>query len=307
MTCIVCGQSSWARLYSAHDRMFGFPGTFTELRCLECGLVRVDPMPTFTQMSRYYPKQYYSYLANAKPSIMWHLRTYLIAHSNKSTLLAKILNTAVHIPAIPEYVSGGKILDVGCGSGETLALLSRIGWNAYGMDIDADALKIAKKRGLAHVTVGSYKDMVAYPDSYFDAIRLYHVIEHLDNPAACIHIAYKKLKPNGELIIGTPNIDSLVAKLAKQDWFNLDCPRHVYLFSPKTLRALFIKNKFKNLQITFCSGGGWIGSIQYMLADIVSIHLDLIKKPWVVIFFYPIEWLLDRAGVGDIFVLRARK
>lgn len=294
MKCIVCGNSRWRFLFPAKDRMFGVPGKFSEYRCKTCGLIRLDPIPR--NIKKYYPSsRYYSYGAIVKPSFFGRLRAFFIAHE-----------FFFMVPAMPRQ-RRGKILDVGCGSGETLVQLMSIGWNAYGMDIDPSAITIARTLGLKNVSVGSYEDMKKYPDNFFDVIRLYHVIEHLDNPEYCMRLAYKKLKKDGEFIIGTPNAESLIAKIARHYWMNLDAPRHLFLFTPKTIRALLERSGFRKLTASFYSVGGWVGSLQYAASDALGRKINLIDRAWLVLLFYPLEWILDRLRLGDVFVVRAEK
>lgn len=297
MRCIVCGNKKWIFLFAARDRMFGLPGRFSEYRCTNCGFVRLQPKLSKAEVTKYYPPtRYYSYGAAASPSFFGLLRAFFIAHEY-----------FFFVPAMPMRGQRGKILDVGCGSGDTLAQLQSIGWDVYGLDVDAQAIGVAHQRGLINISLGSYEVMQKYPDNFFDAIRLYHVIEHLDDPQRCVKLIYKKLKPGGEIIIGTPNAGSLIAKLAKQYWLNLDAPRHLFLFTPKTLRILFTVSGFLKQQVSFCSAGGWVGSIQYVIEEFLHKKVNLINRPWLVVLFYPWEWILDRMGMGDVFVLRAEK
>lgn len=246
---------------------------------------------------KYYPSaKYYSYGATTATSFFGKLRAFFIAHEFFQL-----------VPAMPRGGGRGKILDVGCGSGDTLAQLQSIGWETYGLDVDAQAIKVAHKRGLKNVSLGSYENMKKYPDNFFDTIRIYHVIEHLDDPIDCLRRAYKKLKPGGEIILGTPNIGSIIAKLAGSYWYNLDCPRHLSLFTPKTLGELVRRCGFGKHTISYCSAGGWVGSIQYIVEERAGLDIDLINRLWLVMLFYPIEWILDRMGMGDVFVLRAQK
>jgi 2-polyprenyl-3-methyl-5-hydroxy-6-metoxy-1,4-benzoquinol methylase len=308
MRCIICGKSNWDRLYESHDRLYNVKGIFFTVRCRTCKLIRTDPQLKSTGLKKYYPpSRYYSYSAAPKPGFFGRLRSYLILHLNRPTPLSRLLEIFIRVPAMPHNVSTGKILDIGCGSGDTLSLLKSVGWDVYGLDIDNGAIKVARERGLDKVSLGSYEDLKKYPDNYFDAIRLYHVIEHLDNPENCLKLAHKKLKPGGEIIIGTPNISSLVARIFRQYWYNLDCPRHLYLFSPQTLRALVLNSKYKTPKIRFCSAAGWVGSIQYVFEDVLSKDIDLVNRAWLVMIFYPLEWILDKIGVGDVFELSAEK
>ncbi|MBU2544292.1 class I SAM-dependent methyltransferase [Patescibacteria group bacterium] len=242
-----------------------------------------------------------------KPGIFWQLRSYMIKKSISMQPIHCLLRFVIKVPAIPSFVKHGKILDIGCGSGDTLFQLKNIGWDVYGLDIDRFAIQIAHQRGLKKVAFGSYKAMRLYPDNYFDAIRLYHVIEHLDNPMKCLSLICKKLKPGGELIIGTPNGNSCVARMTKQYWYNLDCPRHLYIFSPKQLIVLLKKVGFTNIKISFSSAGGILGSIQYFLHDTLRMNIDLINRPILLFLLYPFERVLDTLEKGDVFVISAKK
>ena len=130
------------------------------------------------------------------------------------------------------------------------------------------------------------------------------MIEHIDNPSLCLSLIRKKLKKRGELLIGTPNINSPLASIFGSYWYNLDTPRHLFLFSPQTLGKLLNKNNFVIKKIEFCSAGGIPGSLQYVIGNLLNRKIDLIKIP-IVLLFYPLEWFLNRLEVGDIFVVRA--
>lgn len=286
--------------------MFELPGTFSVVECQKCSVVSLRPMLSQKEVSVYYPSQkYYAYGTTGKESFFSRLRAYLIQRYYHPTLVSKFLTMLIpKVPAIPKEIKGGKILDVGCGVGDTLVLLKELGWETYGMDIDAKAVMIAKKRGVDHVRVGFYQDIISYPDNYFDAVRLYHVIEHLDNPLRCLRLVNKKLKKGGQLIIGTPNAKSFLSHLFGTYWYNLDAPRHLVLFSPITLEQAVKRTGFRSVTIEFCSAGGLLGSIQYFLREKFGIRWNLIHTQWLVLLFYPFEWLIDGMKKGDVFVLR---
>lgn len=308
MKCIICNSSDWRYLFDTRDRMFQLSGKFSVYKCERCGFVRLAPKPTNSQLKKYYPtSDYYSYSGSDKLSFFGRLRKYLVLHYYRPDFLSRFIGLFLHVPAMPVFVNQGKILDIGCGSGETLALLQESGWNGYGMDIDTKAIDIAKKRGIKNVIVGPYEKLSVYKDNYFDAIRMYHVIEHIDDPINCMRLAYKKLKKGGEIIIGTPNISSFIACYMKQYWYNLDSPRHLYLFSPYTLSRLAQMNDFKDCKISFSSAGGIVGSIQYLIREYTSLRVDLINKPLLVLMLYPLEKILDFFKKGDVIVLSAKK
>lgn len=307
--CILCGSSKFISLYEARDRMFGFSGKFFLKKCSKCSLAFLDPQPSGLELKKYYPsKNYYAYNINKKKGFIQILREYLIKHYYSPNFISLIITTFIkNVPAMPSYCKNGKILDLGCGMGDTLLLLKKLGWETYGIDMDKNAIATGRKLGLKNLTLGTYKNLTRYPDNYFDAIRMYHVIEHLDDPSLCICLIKKKLKKNGELIIGTPNIKSLLGFLFKSCWYNLDSPRHLFLFSPNTLRKIIEKEGLKVNKIEFCSAGGTAGSLQYFISDVFNKKVDLVHKFLVVLLFYPFEWFLDKFWLGDVFTIKANK
>lgn len=306
-SCIICGSPKFIPLYETRDRMFDIPGKFLLKKCSVCSLAFLDPQPPQSKLKKHYPsKAYYAYNKRNKKGYFEQLREYLVSRYYSPNFISRLIATVIkNVPAIPSYVKGGKILDVGCGTGDTLVLLKKLGWDTYGIDMDKNALSIGRKRGLNNLKLGTYKDLAKYPDNYFDAIRLYHVIEHLDDPALCLRLIRKKLKKKGELIMGTPNMESTISKLFKSYWYNLDSPRHFFLFSPNTLGQLVEKEGFIIKKIEFCSAGGIAGSLQYYTEDMVGKKIDLIHTFVIVLLFYPVEWILDKLHKGDIFSLKA--
>jgi len=307
MKCPVCSHTTWKNLFPSIDRLYHFPGLFHTVCCNKCGVWSLDPLLKEHEVRTYYPKTYYAYQKNTKPGIFWRLRSYMIKTSISMNPIHRLLRFIIKVPALPSFIKHGKILDIGCGTGDTLMLFKHIGWDVYGLDIDKSAIQVARTRGLRKVKFGSYKTMDFYRDTNFDAIRLYHVIEHLDNPKELLTLAHTKLKKGGELIIGTPNMNSFVARIFRQYWYNLDCPRHLYIFNPKQLTALLEKTGFTNIKISFFSAGGILGSIQYFLHGTFQMNIDLINSPLLIFLFYPLERILDTVGAGDVFVITAKK
>lgn len=307
--CVLCGSSESIYLYTTSERMFGLGGKFFLKKCGKCSLAFLDPQPSESQLKKYYPsKDYYIYNRSIKKGRIEIIREYLIQHYYSPNFLSLLIATFIkNVPAIPSYIKNGKILDLGCGTGDTLVLLKKLGWDVYGMDIDERAISTGYRRGLKNLKLGTYKDLDKYPDNYFDAIRLYHVIEHLDDPSLCLSLIRKKLRKGRELIMGTPNMESWISKIFKSHWYNLDSPRHLFIFSPRTLKELVEKNGFSVKKIEFCSAGGVIGSIQYAINDFFNKRIDLIHKFSLIALFYPLEWVLDKFNLGDVFTIRAFK
>lgn len=256
----------------------------------------------------YYPSaSYYSYIDEGR-GVFHQLRNYLIKRFYHPTILSKLFMEFINtVPAIPALRTNGRLMDVGCGNGETIRNLKPYGWDLYGVDIDAKAIAYARRHGLTHVSKGDYSYLSKFPDGYFDVIRSYHVIEHLDNPKRFIELSYRKLKKGGQFICGTPNSASMQSWLFRAFWYNLDTPRHQYIFTPKNLRLLIERTKLSVIDVQYCAGGGVLGSLQYILSELFHTRLRLIDNPILFFLFYPFDWLSDKMRIGDVFVVTAQK
>ncbi|MCL4360164.1 class I SAM-dependent methyltransferase [Patescibacteria group bacterium] len=301
------GHKEGRLLYESRDRMFHISGTFNVYRCTVCGVSYLADPPTPSEIGKYYPRdKYYSYHDQDDDGFFGALRGYLLTHYYHPTVVSRFIAAVVHnVPAIPSPKLNGRIFDIGCGTGGTLASLGKLGWQTYGSDLDRRAIQIARSKGVRHALVGGYEVLKRFPDNYFDAIRMYHVIEHLAEPLDCLAIIRKKLRPGGELIIGTPNAGSPAARLFGKYWYNLDTPRHLVLFSPRSLGETLKKTGFSVRKTEFCSAGGILGSLGYLLGEKTGRKTDFLAKQWLVLLFYPAEWLMDKLSSGDIFVVRA--
>lgn len=307
ISCIICGSSKVYKIYNAKDRMFGVGDNFIYYECRKCSVCFLYPQLSLGELKKYYPSsKYYSYKQSEQKDFLSNIRSYLIRSYYKKNLWSKLFSILVsNVPAIPSPPIG-KILDVGCGSGETLSLLKEVGWQTYGLDIDSVAIRFAKKQGIT-AKVGGYKKIADFPKNYFDAIRLYHVIEHLDDPDDALNLINSRLKKGGELIIGTPNYNSIVRKIFGTYWYNLDAPRHLILFSPENLISLAKKNDFVNPGIEYFAAGGIAGSIQYVINEKFHKKTDLLGNVFVVLVFFILELITNKLSAGDIFILKTYK
>jgi 2-polyprenyl-3-methyl-5-hydroxy-6-metoxy-1,4-benzoquinol methylase len=135
--------------------------------------------------------------------------------------------------------SRGRILDVGCGDARFLLALDPGKWQRTGVDFSGENLRVMGARfpGL-RLTCGGIQSG-ELEDSEFDAITLWHVLEHLPEPEAALRRAAELLSPGGWLFVSLPNLDSLQAAFFRKHWFCFDdVPRHLHHFSPRSLERL---------------------------------------------------------------------
>lgn len=160
-----------------------------------------------------------------------------------------------HIPRPSPY--GGRLLDVGCGNGDFMALAKRSGWNPLGLDFDPGACQTATERGLEARCGGL--DLLDKEET-FDYITLGHVIEHVHDAVAMLREIWKHLSPGGTLWFATPNLSGPGFSRFGAAWASLETPRHLHLFDKKSLlicikKAQLPKPKFLhrgwNLALSF--------------------------------------------------------
>jgi SAM-dependent methyltransferase len=156
------------------------------------------------------------------------------------------------------------LLDVGCGNGSFLNNIQALtGSQVYGVDVSKAAAHAAKEAFQLDIFTGTILD-ASFPDSYFDVITAWSYLEHLNAPARALLKIASLLKPGGCFIMNTPNFDSLNSKLFKDKWYHLDCPRHLYLYTPKTIAALLDNCGLNVEKIIHHRGSKAIlGSLQY--------------------------------------------
>jgi SAM-dependent methyltransferase len=185
------------------------------------------------------------------------------------------LNNAIRLRELRD-VATGRLLDVGCGKGRFLAAARDAGWQVLGVEFSPTSAAAAR---LAHgVDVVSGDFLEAPLEGDFDVITMWHVLEHLPDPAAAIGRAAELLRPGGRLVVSVPNVDSLQARLGGERWFHLDLPRHLFHFGPRSLSAMVGRAGFHVTRIGhFYPEMEVIGLVQTAL-NRVGIERDLLYR-----------------------------
>ena len=134
----------------------------------------------------------------------------------------------------------GKVLDIGSGTGDFLRIAANRDWTIAGVEPNPVARSMAKKKQLQ-----LYTDIQEVNSNNFDAITLWHVLEHLPDLDAQITQISNKLAPNGVLLVAVPNFKSLDAEIYQEYWAAYDVPRHLWHFSQQAIRELFDRHGLK--------------------------------------------------------------
>jgi SAM-dependent methyltransferase len=130
----------------------------------------------------------------------------------------------------------GRALDVGCGRGLVLEELRRRGWQVCGMDWNPDNARAVSARLNIDVAAGPAGLALLDAES-FDAISMFHVLEHEQQPLDLLRQVHRLLKPGGRLLIGVPRADSAARRLFGRHWSGYDFARHRQVFSARSLEA----------------------------------------------------------------------
>lgn len=146
-----------------------------------------------------------------------------------------------------------KVLDVGCGTGLLVKFLNEKGLEAQGCDVEKEAIKFAQKANKKGSIKRCSATKLTYQKNSFDLVTNISVIEHLNKNEAIQFIkqAKKVLDKNGWLFIITPNFQSPLRCLLKDNWFAYSDPTHKYFYTPSSLAKLLTQHGFTNLKTRF--------------------------------------------------------
>ena len=226
-TCVLCNRS-----YSTVIEHCA--GGYQVLKCSGCGLVYVDPIPRKELLEKAYSAEYYTpWLENQrrKRIKMW-----------KSRL--ETLNSFAG--------KKGKLLDVGCGEGLFLELASKVSWNITGTEISPFAVKYGRVMLDLNILQGELID-IGFPDKTFDAVTMWHVLEHTRNPIIVLREIRRIIKDDGVLIMAVPNLNNIFSqwayRLVKRKRMHLFDPSdrelHLYHFTTESIKLALEKTCFR--------------------------------------------------------------
>ena len=157
----------------------------------------------------------------------------------------------------PPLHGGRRLLDVGCGVGDYLDRMRRLGWTVLGIERSSRAAQIARSHFGAPVLAADFPrvDLAKYS---FDLVTAWQVLEHLDRPRLALARIAELLAPDGRLMLTVPNSTGWAAKLFGPAWIGWDAPRHVTHFTAETLRRMLEGAGFTVLHLGTLSQSGWV-------------------------------------------------
>jgi len=300
--CDICKDDNTELLFESKDHQFDLPGKFNVVRCLNCGLVYLNPVLPKYEIAKYYPSNYGPHQGlivdkdNSSKMRFWLNYVKLFGSDTYSDVFS--------LDDMPK----GKILDIGCGGGTYLKELNGKNWVTYGIDISPSAAIECEKLGLNNIFVGELHEAM-FPDRHFDVITLRHSLEHIHNPSTLLKEIYRLLDDNGSLLIGVPNIKSIEAKIFRSYWSQIDSPRHLLHFSPKTLGTLLDNNEFYIAKVVHDpSAKQFVMSINYLLGKRINKILNSVSIRSILQgILYPMTACIAKYGYGTSFAVISKK
>jgi SAM-dependent methyltransferase len=221
--------------------MFGTREEFDYFECAGCGTVQILAIPP--DMSPYYPADYYSF---ALPRLRQNrLRTFLRRQRARHYLGLPTLvgRLAAHPesrrPTVFRFLKAAgvrldtPILDVGSGNGEMLALLWKYGFR----DLTGIDPYVARDLSFAP-TFNVYRRDLHQETRRYPLVMMHHSFEHMADPLAVLARARDLVTDEGTLLIRIPLAGTYAWRTYDRDWAQLDAPRHLHLFTERSLRAL---------------------------------------------------------------------
>jgi SAM-dependent methyltransferase len=283
--CTVCGEAEWSfvrmgcDLYQPNDQ-----ATFKLYRCLSCGQIMQNPLPTSDQLSKAYSAEYAPYRPAWKEA-GWPLWKIL-----------RELTTSRRLRRLQRYGKGSKLLEVGCGAGDFLHAVHRAGWEVKAVEY-SDALASSLRTELGFdVRTG---DLVPglWANGTFDVVALWSVLEHLSNPLEALKTTCSYLKPGGVAFLQIPTLYGVQqGRRFHQYWALLDLPRHISFFGREALADLckkadmeLIVFKTSLLETAWCyyasvsnyanlsRGRRFVGAISLALFSVLSFPLMVVR------------------------------
>jgi 2-polyprenyl-3-methyl-5-hydroxy-6-metoxy-1,4-benzoquinol methylase len=326
--CPTCGGPRLSQWSSGRDRLHELSRQeFVYSRCRDCHTLFQSTRPCEAEAYKFYPDDYSPHrgsgdtaaartdrparprlLSGALGVIAGHALATFEARVSRRLVddLRGVLNEFYRPPA-----PGARLLDFGCGSDAFLNWARDRGWSTPGLDAAPRSVERVRQSGhVAYLMSPSVWDEIE--DSSLDCVRANHVLEHLYHPRETLAALARKLKPAGRMHLALPNPRGAAATIFRSRWRGLDCPRHVTLYPPQTLRRLLSELGYTDVKIVDETvAKDLVGSLGYLMRDAGLIGRErgerMLRSQGVAGLFRVPAVLASTLGRADVFHTFVRK
>jgi SAM-dependent methyltransferase len=224
--CPVCSSSDIKESLSAKDFTVS-QQQFSIWHCNNCTFRFTQDIPSPDGIGRYYQSENYISHSDTKKGLV--NRLYHIVRKKTLSSKRKLVVTQTK-------KNSGKILDIGCGTGAFLHTMKLADWQITGIEPDDIARKKAIE--LYGIQANTPINLFNLVSKSYDAITLWHVLEHVHDLKSYLKQVASLLAKEGKLFIAVPNYTSHDASVYQGSWAAYDVPRHLYHFSPGSMKIL---------------------------------------------------------------------
>jgi len=260
----ICGSKTYKEYFNPEEKTGQFSG-YKLIACDQCGLVRTDPSPLSTE--------------NEAEDLYDDPNYYADSLKDKDFWLQMAKDT---LKDLPEFISRGRFLDIGCGPGYIVKTANDIGFNAEGIDLNPHPIAAGKEAFGVNIARKRLDEV----EGTFDVICSNHVIEHVISPADFLKEIGSRLNDEGYLFLGVPNVEGGIPKVlrtlnklpagpgSKWLWVGYQLHEHIWHFSPKTFREFLEREGWEVLLLDVSLNN------PYATVEVPKLRQKAIQKVW---------------------------
>lgn len=238
--CPACDSPASRTLFQATDRLYHTTDrVFHVVECAACKLIRLSPWPDVRELGQFYPPEYWFVPEQDATSRLEEFYRRAVLRDHIRFVLKAIENSGLE---------QGLVLDCGCGGGLFLKMLAERGYPVAGLDFSLAAATVAWRQNGVPVVCGKLNAAPFAPGSCA-AVTMFHVLEHLYDPASYLDAAHRLLAPEGRLVIQVPNAASWQFLLLGENWRGIDVPRHLFDFRAADIEILLDRCGFEIVRL----------------------------------------------------------
>ena len=236
-TCPCCGSKNISAVLSVKDYTVS-QVTFQVFECADCTLRFTQDIADEANIGKYYQSENYISHSDTHEGIINKLYHYVRSIT---------LRNKYKIVCTQTKKTTGSLMDIGAGTGAFANFMKTAKWTVTGLEPDITARTVAYNK--FQLELKSPAELFNLPENSFDAITMWHVLEHVHNLDGYMNAFGKLLKQEGKLFIAVPNYTSYDASVYKEYWAAYDVPRHLYHFSPTSIKLLANKHNLNVIAI----------------------------------------------------------
>jgi len=214
-------------------------GEYMLLKCINCHFLRISPTPDQKIIDDLYTNK-------SMPEKQLDNEVFsssFLTLIKKNILIKPLINRLYKIIG---KTDSPKLLDIGCSTGWITSLSKESGFEVTGLEANSYVANYGRKKYAIKIIEGFIEDLNT--DEKFDAVTMFHVLEHIADPRKMLSQVHGLLDERGKLLVVIPNAGSLGVNIFKRS-YNWNISHHISFFSPDTIQDILKQSGFRILKI----------------------------------------------------------